>query len=397
MKISKSSLERIFGEENVLIGEEALAAYCCDASTLEKKPLAIVFPQDADQVHKLILFANRSKLRLTPRGAGTGLAGAATPSEDSVVVDMSRMNRIITVDTSKKMAIVEPGVIVDDLNEVLLEYGLMFPVIPASHEACQIGGMISTNAAGMRAIKYGKMSNWVMELEFIDGTGKSYVMKDPSDVIGSEGTLGIITKAKLMLVEPVKKCSLSVEKFGEEKDAVERARKIREKDNIIALEYMDKVASDLVGFGKNHTLFIEYEDIDGISEGSVKNLSEIEELTTKRESLGPKLTSEGYVIMEDPKVPIDGMEKFLTWLSEKNIPSFGHIGIGIIHPRFKPGQEKLIAEMVRLVEKLHGQVSGEHGYGLSKKEHVPAEVKTEIRGLKHKYDPHGLFNKGKII
>lgn len=387
-------LVKIFGEKNVLVDKESLESYSCDASALKVMPSAVVFPEKEKQIHDLIIFANRSKLKITPRGAATGLCGGATPSRDSVVVDLSRMNRILKIDTKNMFAEVEAGVVLDDLNSVLKEYNLMFPVIPSSHSVCQIGGMISTNAAGKRAIKYGKTSAWVIELNVIDGTGKHLVLKNPSDFFGSEGTLGIITKAKLLLTEPKQEFSLSVEKFKTASELVDRIKEIREKENLLEIEFMDRICSNMVGFGDNYTLFIEYSDVESGQTDDPEKISEIESL---RDSLAPLLDSAGFSIIEDPKLPIHSISKFLVWLYKHKIPSFGHIGIGIIHPRFKEDQKKLIQEMFKLVKKLDGEVSGEHGIGIAKKEFASAEIKALIRGLKHKYDPHKILNPGKII
>jgi FAD/FMN-containing dehydrogenase len=151
---------------------------------------------------------------------------------------------------------------------------------------------------------------------------------------------------------------------------------------------MDPVSSSYAGLEKKYHLFVE-------TEGERDSRSQ--EIWEAREGISVRLGSDQYTITEDPLVPLDRMAEFLDWLSQRTIPSFGHIAFGIIHPRFKDDQKELISQMCRKVIELGGQPSGEPGYGISKKDFLPQDRKVELRGFKMMHDPKGVLNKGKVI
>lgn len=384
-------LKGIFGAENVSTEEIDLLSYSLDASGITGSALAVVWPTEAIQLQRLMQYAPRAKLNLVPRGAGTGLAGAAVP-DNSVVIDMSKMNNVLKIDPSKKEVKTEPGVVLSDLNDELDRYDLWFPVIPASYTACQVGGAASTNASGMRAIKYGNMCDWVKSMQVVDGTGKLLSIKKPSEICGTEGTLGIITELTLKVTEPVESLSLTTKTFDDLDKMVNYAQEFIGNPNVCSIEFFDKHGAKLGGLDPKYHVFIEYES----DEGEVTDPVRIEALMDLRKSLGPKLTAKGYAIMEDPKIPKDKMKTFVRWLFNNKIPVFGHIGDGILHPRFKPKQEKLIEQMFDEVKKLGGITTGEHGIGITKKKFVSKEFVNQLKEKKTKYDPEGLLNRGKI-
>lgn len=389
----RSRIFDIFGEENVADDKESKLVYASDASQAEGKAKAVVWPSTAEQIRKLLRFASRTDTNVVPRGAGTGLSGAVVP-QNSIVADFSKMNKILEINRKGKYCIVEPGVVLDDLNKAL-QPDLFFPVIPSSHSVCQIGGMISTNAAGIRAIKYGHMLDWILELEIIDGTGKLIKIKDNlGQFCGTEGCAGIITKAKLKLTEPIRSdTTLTLYKFDSIDDLIDLLSIVKENKSVIAVEYISRIAAVMVGIERKHSLLVEFES----GEGEISDEEKLKKMWELREGVAPVLASKGYIFMEDPKIPLEGMSKFLRWLEAQHIPSFGHIGIGILHPRFKPEQKDKIKEMFRLVKKLGGSVSGEHGFGLNKKDYVAKEFADKLKELKKKYDPENILNRGKLI
>jgi len=385
-------LEKLLGKENVLSSKADKISYNVDASQLEGRTYAIVFPKFNNDVRKLIKFAGRNGLNVVPRGAGTGLAGGTIPQK-SLILDFSRMRRILLLNRKTRTIVVEPGVVIKDLNEQLAEHGLFFPIVPSSQRVCTIGGMIATNAAGYRAVKYGKTFDWVAELEVVDGTGKMFVFKKANDFIGSEGILGIITKAKLKLTElPILK-SMSFTSFEKISDLVVDVQDTLDRPNLLGVEYFSSTVAEMLGLNKHHYLIIEYED----DQGDIKDPDEMLKIIDIREGIGPNVSSSGYMYYEDPKIPLKNMDKFIEWLEKHDIPNFGHIGLGIIHPRFMPGQEKLIPKMFKVVEKLGGDVSGEHGIGLTKKKFVDKEFVSKLKKLKKKYDPYSILNVRKVI
>jgi glycolate oxidase len=387
-----SRIIKVVGEENYSEAKEDLLAYGTDASMIDGKVLAVVWPKDVEEVRKIVTIASQNRYNLVPRGAGTGLAGGVVPN-DSLILDFSRMNRI-KASISEQYAEVEPGVIVDVLNSAIAQYGLFFPVIPSSSRACTIGGMIATNAAGNRAVKYGKMIDWLLELEVVDGTGKVYDIKSNFDAFcGTEGTVGIITKAKLKLTKPLEETTLSVVKAESAEEILAKLNSFKSMQNVIAIEFMDRLSSEISGLERSYHLFVEFEGPGG----SIQDGAEIKRLWIKREGCWPKVSSAGYIMLEDPMVKDDKIIELIQWLDNNGVPYFGHIGLGILHPAFKLGQNDKVAEMHELVKKLGGSVSGEHGIGISKKSFVSPEQAEKIKQLKKKYNPENILNKGKII
>ncbi|MFQ6118206.1 MAG: FAD-binding oxidoreductase [Candidatus Bipolaricaulia bacterium] len=386
-------LAEIVGKENVSAGEEARIVYAYDASVLEGEARLVVWPRDGEQITRIVARAIEEGFDLVPRGGGTGLAGGAVP-QGSVVLDLSKMDRILAIDEQEKFAVVEPGVILQALNRQLQRRGLLFPVIPSSHRVCTIGGMIATDAAGTRAIRFGKTADWIEELEIIDGQARSIkaAKQDAQRCCGTEGTLGIITEAKLKLIEPLPQTSLSLSKFDDPKELVARVIELKRRKDIMAIEFIDGEASRLAGLGDGLHLLVEYEG----PKGEIREEAEIGRTWRMRDGAYPALASHGFSIIEDPQLPLEQAPELLRWLEERKIPSFGHIGIGIIHPCFSRERQGEIEEMLKLVEGLGGEVSGEHGIGLRKKRWVDEAFIEEMQRLKEEYDPYSILNRGKL-
>ena len=384
--------EKIVGKDNVSTSEIDRIVYSFDASEVEGNAKAVIWVEHAWQVEKILKIANRKKIPLVLRGGGTSLAGGAVPI-NSIVVDISRLNRILEINKKEKYAVVEPGVLLDDLNYELKKYNLTFPVLPASHKVVTISGMISTNAAGIRAVKYGKTRDWVIEIKVLTGDGKVKTIsgKEIDDFCGTEGTVGIIMQAKLRLTEPIEKTSISMFKFDEINPMIEKV--IELKDKVIALEFIDKLAAEIEGLEKTNYLFAEFEG----EQGDIKDEDKIKEIWRIRDGVYPSLAANGFPIIGDPVLPIEKMGIFLSELEKMGIPSFGHIGIGIIHPCFRQKDLERKEKVMRLAIELGGKLNGEHGVGLTKKEFVEKSYISKIRKLKKKYDQNNILNRGKII
>ena len=388
-----SALEKIVGKENVLSRKADKEVYASDASQVEGNASVIVLPETIEQVHKIVRFANRTNSDLVIRGGGTGLAGGSVP-QSSIVLDLSKLNKIVKINFKNKTAIVEAGVILDDLN-YKLEGELLFPIRPSSHSVCTIGGMIATDAAGNNAIKFGNTSKWVEEIEVIDGTGKMFKIKgdDLNKFCGKEGTTGIIVKAKLRLTKPLKYRTLDYHMIGDAKKLMKAVKKYKENPKVIGIEYFNKVSAKIAGLEEKNHLFVEYAS----EEGLIKDPEEIDKIWSLRVGMGPVCSSDGRIVMEDPKIPEEKIAEFIEWTEKNELPCFGHIGIGIFHPRFYPKQKKLIKEMFKFVKDIGGDVSGEHGIGLNKKEYADKNLVDEIKALKKVYDPDNIINRGKVV
>lgn len=383
----------IFGKD-YYYGDADLLSYGVDASQLEGNAVAVVFPSSVDQIRQLLRFAARTDYDVVVRGAGTGLAGAVVP-QNSIIVDMSKFNKILRINVKDKTCEVQTGVVVDYLNSQLEKYNLFFPVIPSSHSVCTLGGMISCNASGLRALKFGSTADWVQELEVVDGSGKLYNVKEGKilDFVGTEGTIGIVTKAKLKLADPLNAFSLSLFNFNHSQDLVDKAKSLMLNPHLIALEFFDKTAAQVIGKDEQFTLIAEFDNEDG----EITDFRKIRQLWEERESLYPNLSQHGYVFIEDPQVDADKIPSLLRWLRSNKIPCFGHVGTGIIHPCFRHNQKNMIVELYKFIEQINGKVSGEHGYGLLKKAFTPADWKNRLQSLKKIYDAENTLNNGKVL
>ncbi len=386
-----SQLAKIFGKENFSNAELDLFAYSTDASQIKGKAAAIVYPLEAEQVRQVVRYAARTKLDLVARGAGTNLVGSAVPNK-SIVVDFSRMNRIKSINVKNKMVVVEPGVVLAELNSWLKRFSLAFPVRPSSERVCTIGGMIATNAAGGFALSCGKTADWVEALEIIDGTGKQFTLKggDVKDFAGSEGTLGMIVEARLRLSAPKSIVSMDVYTAESTVSAIDTVKQLKN-SSAVSIEFLDKLAAGLAGLEEKNYIFVAYED----ESGNIKSQADIKRFQDIRDSAYPVLASNSYSIIEDPEIELHKLGELIDWLQANGIPSFGHIGIGILHPCFKDSSK--LQELYSLVRKLSGNVSGEHGIGLKKRHFISKEYSERVSRLKKRFDPDSLLNRGKVL
>ncbi len=359
-----------------------------DASGIIGEAACVYLPKSVEEAGRIVA----SNSNITARGGGSGLAGGAVPLK-SCVINMSKLNKIISIDEARKTAYVEAGIILDELNAELEKKGLEFPVNPSSHAICTIGGMIATNAVGSRAMRYGRTANWVEYIDIINSRGEIKRMgkADLNDFSGMEGTTGIIAGAVLKLVEkPDRTASLiKADSFVQIAEALSIFR--LEKD-VSMIEFIDKKASELAGLEKMYHLIAEFES----GRGEIKG-AEYGKLLAVRDSIYPKLASQGYTAIEDPKIFSSKTREFLDYLEDNGIPCFGHLGSGILHPCFNNEKREKIPEMMGLVKKLRGNVTGEHGIGLLKKQFLDDTEKKLISVIKKRMDRLNKFNPGKMI
>ncbi|RQD82132.1 FAD-binding protein, partial [Methanosalsum natronophilum] len=214
MKIIQE-LQNIVGSNNATSSKSQLYCYCRDASQVKGMPEYIAKPSTTDEVVEIVKLANKYDIPIVTRGAGTGMAGGAVPIKGGILLDMSGMKKIMSIEPENLQAFVEPGIVHSKLNEALEPYGFFFPPDPGSSEMCTIGGLIGNNGSGMRSVKYGTTKNYVLDLEVVMADGmvintgsktlKSITGYDLTNlIVGSEGTLGIITKA-LLKIHPLPK------------------------------------------------------------------------------------------------------------------------------------------------------------------------------------------------
>ena len=372
------------------INKNTIKAYESDASQIRGKALNVVLPTTIEEVKRAVI----NSKRIVARGGGTGLVGGCVPQDKlDTILDLSKLDTISNFNYENKTVEVEAGVILDDLQEYVSRYDLEFPVNPFSHSVCTLGGMIATNAVGSRALKYGRTSNWIKWIEVVDSDGKMSKkgITEISDYSGMEGITGIIVRACLKL-SPKKIRTANLFDSDNYNEIISLVKNLKRNRAISMIELLGKMASKKVGLEKKYHLIIEYEDGSGKLSGGKYN-----DLLMLREKMGVIMLEEGHTYLEDPKVMLEKSDRLVRWLEERGIPFFGHIGSGIFHPGFNEEQKKYIPEMMKLVKRLGGRISGEYGIGLLKKEFVDANDKKIIANIKKRTDPKNKFNVGKVI
>ncbi len=448
-------IANIVGKENLLEQLEDRCSYGYDASRLKGIPDFVVFPADVHQVAQLVKLANREHLAVYPRGAGSGMVGAAVPGSGGMVICINRLNRILEIDPDNMLAVVQPGVVTGQLQKELLDYGLFYPPDPASLQFSTIGGNVAMCAGGPRAVKYGVTRDYVLGLEAVLPTGriirtgtrtvKGVVGYDLTRLlVGSEGTLGIFTRIVLRVVPAPETTRTLLAVFPRLEDAARTVSEII-KQRIIpsTLELMDQASIRAV---ENHLhmglpteaealLLIEAdgrevlvrEDMvrinqicreSGASETETAHTeSDRERLWQARRALSPAL---GRIrpgkINEDVTVPrteIPALIRATRRIAEKYeliIVCFGHAGDGNIHTNIMLDKknrdelqraEKAVEELFRTVLALGGTLSGEHGIGIAKSPFFRWEIEDAafdtMWTIKRALDPLNIMNPGKMF
>ncbi|MEI7718699.1 MAG: FAD-binding oxidoreductase, partial [archaeon] len=271
--------------------------YETDASQIPGKATSVLQPTNMQELKMYV----RSNPKICIRGGGSGLAGGAVP-QNEVVLDLSLMDKISNLDENRKTIEVEPGVILDDLNDYLAKFGLEFPVNPSSHGICTLGGMIATNAVGSRAIKYGKTSEWINWLEIVNSRGETErkAQTELSDYTGMEGITGVISRASLRVMYKQTQHTADLISGDYIDRIAEVARDLKRNQNVSMIEFLDKRVSEMVGLPFKYHLIVEYESEEGRIKGE-----EMKKLLETRDKVYPVLAEKGYTKIEDPKVLLD--------------------------------------------------------------------------------------------
>ena len=450
----KEALIEIVGASNFTDALIDMVSYSYDSSDHDHRPAAAVWPTTSEHVSEILKMANEERFPVTPRGAGTGLAGAAVPSQGGLVLDLCRMAEIRDIRIADRLAVVEPGVVYADLEKALAPYGFFFPPDPASSKVCTIGGNVATNAGGIRGAKYGVTRDYVMGLEVVLPDGRitrtgSGCMKSASGYdltrlfVGSEGTLGIFTEITLKINPKPKAVKTALAYFADLQDAGRSVTDIIQAGIIPSvLEILDEntirvlreqggmdlpsvtamILSETDGYTEEEASFqmdkvIEVFGRNGATDINLaKSASEAEELWRIRKSAGSAAAQmRANNVSEDVTVPMSQVPNLLDRLSavvrRHGLPFviFGHAGDGNLHPRIMydgtdPDQiqrvQKAVREMFELTCELGGTLTGEHGIGLAKApfmglEHEAAALDL-MRSLKRMLDPHNILNPGKM-
>jgi glycolate oxidase len=455
-----AQIKSIVGAEYVFTDEESFEKYGRDETEkLHYSPAVVVKPRKAEEISALMQLANKHLIPVTPRGAGTGLTGGALPHLGGLVIAMERFNSILEIDERNLQVTTEPGVITEVLQNAVKEKGLFYPPDPASKGSCFIGGNISENSGGPKAVKYGVVKDYVLNLEIVLPTGEiiwtgSNVLKNATGynltqlIVGSEGTLGIVTKIVLRLI-PHPKFDLlmlapfdSLEKASEAVSAIFRAgitpsaMELMEIESIklasklcesTAITITDNLAAHLIIEVDGNDKDVLMKDMEAIADvltnfevGELYFADDAQqktELWKIRRKANEASVAAGYTIEEDTVVPRAELPKLIKGvkaLAAENgfkVVSYGHAGDGnlhvrINHPLYKKSYENeviqdILFKIFELVKSLGGTISGEHGIGLIQKSFMPVmfdPITMELmKGIKKVFDPNHILNAGKIF
>lgn len=449
----------IVGKENAFTDKEILEQNSKDyTEDLRFIPELVLLPGNAEEISSILKICNREKIAVTPRGAGTGLSGGALPVHGGVVVSMKRFNKILSIDERNLQAIVEPGVINQVFQEAVMEKNLFYPPDPASRGSCFLGGNLAESAGGPKAVKYGVTKDYVLNCEIVLPTGEiiwtgANVLKNSTGynltqlIVGSEGTLGIITKIVFKLLTlPTENLLMLVPFFSAEKACEAVSAIFRAGITPSALEFMERdcieyvmkyvdVKIPLKDDIKAHLLI----EVDGNDRDVLfKECEKISELLYNyecdeilfadtaqqkadlwraRRSAGEAVKSHSIYKEEDTVVPRAELPVLLKGVKEigkkygfRSV-CYGHAGDGNLHVNIikenisdEDWNTKVplgIREIFQLCVKLGGTISGEHGIGYVQKNYLDIAFNESqlnlMKGIKKLFDPNGILNPGKIF
>jgi D-lactate dehydrogenase len=450
-----TALQSQFQPQQLLLDDAERWTYGYDNSRLHNLPDVVVIPESQEEVAALLALCHQHRVPLVVRGSGTGTAGAAVPLHHGVVLSTERLNRIVTVDPDNRFMVVEPGVTNQQVQQAAAEYGFFWPPDPTSASICTVGGNLACNAAGPRAVKYGTPRENVLGLRAVTADGRPFrtgtcttkgvVGYDLTRLlIGSEGTLAVITEATLKLT-PLAEAKRTLRSLYRDMVSAARAvsRIMAQPVTPCALEFMDSQALAMIrGYAGNALpenagalLMIEVDGPAACIDGSARAVleaargegcleavlaetpEEVSALWTLRKALSPALrTVAPKKINEDVVVPVSRIPALIEGIGELSlrfgitIVNFGHAGNGNIHVNLlidpddrqqMANAESCLSELFDLVLRLEGTLSGEHGIGMVKRPYVAREldpVALELmQQLKRQFDPLGLLNPGKAI
>jgi len=450
----KKALGEIVGEENVTDQLIDMVSYSYDSSEHSHRPDCAVWATTTEQVSQILKLANENRIPVIPRGAGTGLSGMAVPVKGGIVLDLNRMNKIEKISIEDRFAVVQPGVVYADLDKALAPYGFCFPPDPGSGTVCTLGGNVATNAGGVKGAKYGTTRDYVLGLEVVLADGRvmhtgSSTIKCVSGfdltrlMVGSEGTLGVVTRITLKINPKPTASSTAVATFENLEDAGKAVTQIMSSGIIPAvMEIMDRPTIQAIN--QNTELGLPEVDAmllvetDGYTQGetdyqlekvvavfNANNPLEVKQAKTREEALDLwKARKSAYAVLariqthfvlEDVTVPMGKIADLLRGIGEISkkynlqIATFGHAGDGNLHPQilydgYNPEEvermEKAVADLFQLSIDLNGTLTGEHGIGIAKAgymtmEHDDVEMDA-MRMVKNTFDPHNILNPGKM-
>jgi glycolate oxidase len=456
-----NDLKNIVGNSYVFIDAESLANYGHDETErLVFMPEVVVKPRTAEEISKILVLANTSKVPVTPRGAGTGLSGGALPIHGGISLSMERFNKILQIDERNLQATVEPGVINEAFQNAVKEKGLFYPPDPASKGSCFLGGNVAESSGGPKCVKYGTTKDYILNLEVVLPTGEiiytgANTLKNSTGynltqlMVGSEGTLGIVTKIIVKLLPYPKHNLLILIPFRSLDEACSAVSEVFRGGFIpSAMELMERDALDWVSkFVESSVVKIEDDiqahlliEVDGNDqEMLMKEIEAIVELMTQfnvgevlfaesaaqkdelwklRRKINEAVMANAISKEQDTVVPRAELPQLVKGIKEigktyhfKSV-CYGHAGDGNLHVRIIKGDltdeqwdgqyiKDAIAAIFKLCKQLNGTISGEHGIGLIQQEYMGIVFSDKAlsiqKSIKQVFDPNNILNPGKMF
>lgn len=451
-------LKQLIGGDKIFTDKTDIEGYSYDEAPVAERyyPQVVVKPRNVSQVAAILSYANSNMIPVVPRGAGTGISGGAIPILGGIVISLEKMNRIIEIDTKNFVAVVEPGVTLSELRTELEKYNLVYPLYPGELNAT-LGGNIATNAGGMNAVKYGVTRHHVMGLEMVlaDGSiirsGGKFVKNTTAYdltqlMIGSEGTLAIITEILLKLSSPKPNREVLLLPFNGLQNAIDAVPEILKLPLIpVGLEFMEKDIIDIVEkftgkemphheypaflllimegetsevtmeyFRQVNEISRKYGGTEGLIPGSERAKRNLLQM---REKFYPAIKACSKMELIDAVVPRSEIARFMNQVKDiskqYNIPiiGYGHAGDGNVHihilcsgmteEEWHRRLPDFMKDILKTAVSFGGAISGEHGIGYIKKEYLPLQFSSEylktLVAIKKALDPHNILNPGKIF
>ncbi|MFQ5997801.1 MAG: FAD-binding oxidoreductase [Candidatus Bathyarchaeia archaeon] len=449
-------LRKIVGPENTLTDREHLFVYRCDAAQIFiGNPVAVIFPTSVEQVSEVVKLCNMEKISFIPRGSGTGLSGGAVPLEGGVVIETSKMNRVIEIDFANERAVVESGLINLQLSASISQEGFHYVPDPSSQQACTLGGNIAHNSGGPHCLKYGVTTSHVLGLEVVLPTGEIVNVGGKSrDIpgydltgvfVGSEGTLGIVTKMTLRIHRKPEAIKTLMAVFATTDDASNTVSDIIANGILpAAVEMMDKLAIKAIELSQHACSYpkdagaVLLIEVDGLKDGLERQIQRIKEICSKnrarevreakdeaerkkfwtgRKGAFPAMgsLSPNYVVQDGviPRTKLPQALRKINKISETyglQIANVFHAGDGNLHPLIafdlrKPGEKEKAfeasVETLKVCIEAGGVITGEHGIGMEKRDVMPLLFSQEdlaaMKMLRDVFNPHGSCNPSKVL
>lgn len=457
LKSKLDKIKSIMETDSVLTNLEERYCYSTDASNIEERgvvPDLVVFVQNVEQVQEILKFANEHAIPVVSRGAGTNMVGSCVCNQGGIVLNFTKMNKILELDPINMIAKVQPGVILGDLKTEALKLGLFYPPDPSNYKVSTVGGSIAQSSGGAAAFKYGTTKDYVLSLKVVTADGKLMTVGADTAknsvgyhlaqlMVGSEGTLGVVVEATLKLIPKPVNNQLIVAYFDSIKKAVVAVTSITQGNSYPAsIDFMDKnsilTVEDYLKCGlkvENECLILI--DLDSFSTDIQKEALRVKDLLLKNGATEVDIPDEQVsdliwqarhssyaaatrlapdVISDDVIVPRDKLANLLNecrlYAQKYNLQvcTVGHIGDGNIHPQVALNLEneeefrnynQFKGELYALVKKLGGTISAEHGVGLEKLPYLEDTVDKSaieyMKMIKKVFDPNNILNPGKIF